>query len=119
MGNIEIQRDWGWSPEYVEAMWLMLQQDHPDDYVVATGETYSLREFVDAVFTSLGLRWHDYVVLNQALLRPTEILISRSNPRKAEQKLAWKARYKMKDVACMMVEAKIQRTKNNCTNTNA
>lgn len=104
LGNISVKRDWGWAPEYVEAMWLMLQQDKADDYIIATGHTYSLEDMVGIVFSSLGLNWHDYVEINPALLRPTDIKISLADPGKAERELGWKARYKMKEVAAMMVE---------------
>ena len=104
LGNISVERDWGWAPEYVEAMWLMLQQEEPDDYVIATGETNRLEDFVDGVFTSLGLNWREHVRTSQNLFRPTDILTVRANPAKASQKLGWKARYKMRDVARMMVE---------------
>lgn len=104
LGNIAVERDWGWAPEYVEAMWRMLQQDSPDDYVIATGETNRLEDFVESVFTVLGLNWREHVRTNHALFRPTDILTVRANPAKAEQKLGWKARYKMRDVVRMMVE---------------
>ena len=104
LGNISVERDWGWAPEYVEAMWLMLQQDNPDDYVIATGETNRLEDFVEGVFTSLDLNWREHVRTNQNLFRPTDILTVRANPGKAAQELGWKARYKMRDVARMMVE---------------
>jgi len=104
LGNISVERDWGWAPEYVEAMWLMLQQDAPDDYVIATGETNRLEDFVDGVFTPLGLNWREHVETNQNLFRPTDILTVRANPGKAALKLGWEARYKMRDVARMMVE---------------
>ena len=104
LGNISVERDWGWAPEYVEAMWLMLQQDAPDDYVIATGETNRLEDFVDGVFTPLGLNWREHVETNQDLFRPTDILTVRANPGKAALKLGWEARYKMRDVARMMVE---------------
>jgi len=104
LGNISVERDWGWAPEYVEAMWLMLQKDTPDDYVIATGETNRLEDFVDGVFTPLGLNWREHVETNQNLFRPTDILTVRANPGKAALKLGWEARYKMRDVARMMVE---------------
>ncbi len=106
LGDISIQRDWGWAPEYIEAMYLMLQQEEPDDYVIATGETYSLAEFIESAFTCLGLNWQDYVESDSNLLRPTDIAVGRGNPTKAEQKLGWKAQYKMPDVVRMMVEAR-------------
>jgi GDPmannose 4,6-dehydratase len=105
LGNAEVQRDWGWAPEYVEAMYLMLQQPEPEDYVVATGQTRKLQEFVDAAFRTLGLDWRKHTITDKTLYRPTEIMIGRGDARKAEQKLGWKAKYKMDDVARMMVEA--------------
>jgi len=104
LGNISVERDWGWAPEYVEAMWLMLQQDKPDDYVIATGETNRLEDFVDEAFTALGLNWREHVKTSRNLFRPTHILTVRANPGKAAQKLGWKAKYGMRDVAMMMVE---------------
>ncbi len=106
LGNISIQRDWGWAPEYIQAMWLMLQQDHPVDLVIATGETNSLEKFVDTAFACAGLDWHDYVVIDSTLYRPTDLMTSRANPSKALEKIGWKAKYKMEDVVKMMVEDK-------------
>lgn len=105
LGNIEIARDWGWAPEYVEAMWMILQQEHADDFVIATGETNRLEDFVAEVFRCLGLDWHDHVESDASLLRPSEIMVSRANPEKSARLLGWKATYRMKDVAGMMVEA--------------
>ena len=105
LGNIEIMRDWGWAPEYVEAMYLMLQQDTPDDFLIATGESHKLADFVDAVFKAYGLDWHDHVQTDPAFFRPTDIAISRGDPFKAKKVLGWQARYRMHDVARMMVEA--------------
>lgn len=105
LGDISIQRDWGWAPEYVEAMYLMLQQEQPDDYAIATGETNKLEDFVAEVFSYLGLDWREYLVIEQSLFRPTDIAISRGNPAKAKQQLGWEAKYKMKDIARMMVDA--------------
>ena len=104
LGNISVQRDWGWAPEYVEAMFLMLQQDEADDYVIATGETYPLQNFVVEAFNSVGLNWQDYVEVDESLYRPTDISVGRANPIKAEEKLGWKANYKMPDVVGMMVK---------------
>jgi GDPmannose 4,6-dehydratase len=107
LGNIDIQRDWGWAPEYVDAMWRMLQQDQADDYVIATGETHSLKDFIKAVFAHLDLDWKLHVESNPELLRPTDIMVSRGNPAKATERLSWRARYKMSDVAKMMADAEI------------
>jgi GDPmannose 4,6-dehydratase len=103
LGNISIARDWGWAPEYVEAMWMILQQDKPQDFVIATGETNTLQDFVVEVFSQLQLDWQEYVSTDPSLLRPSEIMVSRGNPLKAEKKLGWKVRYKMKDVIRMMI----------------
>ena len=105
LGNTSIQRDWGWAPEYVDAMYRMLQQDEPDDYAIATGQTNSLHDFVIAVFRYLGLNWEDHVQIDESLYRPTEIAISCGNATKAHEKLGWKAKYTMRDVAHMMVDA--------------
>jgi len=106
LGNTSVQRDWGWASEYVEAMWLMLQQDRPEDFIVATGATYALQDLVQEVFACVDLDWREHVELNPDLLRPTDIMISVANPIKAEQKLGWKARSFMPDVAGMMVAEK-------------
>ena len=103
LGRLDIARDWGWAPEYVEAMWRMLQQDLPDDFVIATGKTYTLEQFVARAFTHFGLDWRKYVEQDATLLRPTDIAISRANPSKAARLLEWKARYKMPDVVDMML----------------
>lgn len=105
LGRIDISRDWGWAPEYVEAMWLMLQQDEPDDYVIATGYTDTLESFVSQAFGYLGLDWETHVVIDPAFCRPTDVLVSRSDPTKAKIKLGWEARYKMKDVVRALIEA--------------
>jgi len=102
LGNISIARDWGWAPEYVEAMWHILQQDVPEDYVVATGETHTLEEFVTEAFNCVGLDWREHVITDPTLLRPSEIMVSRANPSKAAQRLGWQARNKMRDVVKMM-----------------
>ena len=104
LGNISVQRDWGWAPEYVKAMWLMLQQEQPDDYVIATGNTCSLQDFVAEVFSRLDMDWRNYVEHHAGFIRPTDIQSSLANPAKARQQLGWEARYVMRDVAQMMVE---------------
>lgn len=111
LGNISIARDWGWAPEYVDAMWRILQQDTSEDFVIATGETHTLEEFVAEAFACVGLDWREYVVTDSSLLRPSEIMVSRANPAKASEMLGWKANYKMRDVVRMMVDAEIQSSK--------
>lgn len=91
LGRLDISRDWGWSPEFVDAMWRMLKQDQPDDYIIATGTTHSLEEFVAAVFRCLGMDYRNHVDSNAEFFRPTEILYSAANPEKANQLLQWKA----------------------------
>jgi GDPmannose 4,6-dehydratase len=105
LGNMEIERDWGWAPEYVDAMWRMLQQDEPDDYVIATGVTTSLRDFVTEVFDAVGLNADEHVVSDPALLRPSDIMTVHANPDKAKEKLGWEAKMKMWDVVREMVAA--------------
>ena len=89
LGNTHIQRDWGWAPEYVDAMWRMLQQDFADDYVIATGRTVSLEYFTARVFEHFGLNWNDHVEIDTGLFRPTDILINRADPTKAKRQLGW------------------------------
>ena len=108
LGNMSIQRDWGWAQEYVEAMHLMLQQECADDYAIATGQSTSLEEFVETAFTSVNLDWHDYVIVDSSLFRPTDLAVGRGNPHKAKMQLGWEAKYKMQDVVRMMVDAKLR-----------
>jgi GDPmannose 4,6-dehydratase len=109
LGNIEIIRDWGWAAEYVNAMYLMLQKTRANDYVIATGDSYSLSEFIATAFATVGLNYQDYLVSDANLLRPTELMISRASPIKAKEKLGWEAQYKMPDIVKMMIEAKLSR----------
>lgn len=111
LGNISIARDWGSAEEYVEAMWLMLQQDQPEDFVIATGETNTLKDFVAAVFQTVGLDWREHVISDPSLLRPSEIMVSRGNPDKALHKLSWRANRKMRDVITLIIDAE-QNSKN-------
>jgi len=106
LGDISVWRDWGWAPEYVVAMYLMLQQKQPDDYVIATGESHKLEDFMTVAFTGVGLDWREHVVIDASLLRPTDIAVGRGNPSKAREQLGWQAQYKMKDLVRMMIEAK-------------
>lgn len=103
IGRIDIARDWGWAPEYVEAMWLMLQQSEPRDYVIATGESNTLKDFIEYTFSQLNLNWQDHVVQVEEFMRPTDLLISRADPTEASVKLGWKAKYKMSDVIKAML----------------
>ena len=104
LGNISIFRDWGWAPEYVDAMWRMLQQDNADDFVIATGEAFSLEDFVTEAFKSVNLDWREFVSSDQSLIRPTEIMIGLGDSSKAHGMLGWQARHKMKDVVRLMMK---------------
>jgi GDPmannose 4,6-dehydratase len=104
LGRLDISRDWGWAPEYVEAMWLMLQLDEPEDFVIATGESNTLEQFVDEAFSQLSLNWRDHVETKSHLIRPSEIAISKANPRKALNKLNWHAKSKMSDVIRLLIK---------------
>lgn len=107
LGDISIRRDWGWAPEYVKAMWMMMQQEQPDDYIIATGVSHSLEEFVDAAFSVLDLDWQAFVETSPSLLRPTDIREGFGDPGKAERTLGWKPEYQMEDVVKMMVSAEL------------
>ena len=105
MGNIEAQRDWGFAPEYVESMWQMLQQNNPDDFVIGTGETHSVKEFLQEAFSYVGLNWQDYVEVDLAYLRPTEVNLLLSNPAKAKATFAFEPKIKFKDLVKIMIDA--------------
>lgn len=104
LGRLDISRDWGWAPEYVTAMWLMLQQNKAENFVIATGETNTLESFVIESFSQLGLDWKNHVKQNPEFVRPTDLLISVGNAEKAKKKLGWQAKYKMKEVVKMMTK---------------
>ena len=87
--NVEIRRDWGYAPEYVKSMWLMLQQDRPDEYVIATGEAHSLRDFAASAFACVGLDWEEHTLIDPALFRPSDIDVIYGNPAKAKARLSW------------------------------
>jgi GDPmannose 4,6-dehydratase len=105
LGNIAIQRDWGWAPDYVEAMWRMLNADAPDDYVIATGRTVSLEYFIVKVFERFGLDWRDFVETDHALFRPTDILVGRADPSKAKAALGWSHAFDVDGVIARMCDA--------------
>ncbi len=111
LGNTRIVRDWGWAPDYVEAMWLMLQQPTPDDYVIATGQSNSLEHFVELAFAAAGLDWRKHVEIDQALLRPTDLERGSANPAKAASVLGWSARHQLAEVVHLMVQAELGRGK--------
>ena len=112
LGNLAIQRDWGWAPEYVDAMWRILQHATAEDFVIATGEAHSLESFTTAAFASVSLDWRDHVTIDEALHRPTEILFNKGNAAKARAKLGWIATSKMPDVVRMMVDAELEAARN-------
>ncbi len=105
LGNLEAKRDWGYAPEYVEAMWRMLQQDKPDDYVIATGEAHSVREFLEAAFSYAGLDWQKYVRFDERYLRPAEVDLLLGDASKAKAKLGWQPKTLMHDLVKIMVDA--------------
>lgn len=105
LGNMAVRRDWGWAPEYVAAMWAMLQQEQPDDYVVATGKTNALADFVREAFAAVGLDWHPHVEADASLYRPTDIAESSADPTKAARVLGWRATVDLADTVRRMVEA--------------
>jgi GDPmannose 4,6-dehydratase len=109
MGNLDAQRDWGFAGDYVEAMWLMLQQDTPDDYVVATGETHTVRELVQIAFDRVGLDWERYVVIDPAFIRPAEVDLLIGDPTKAKQTLGWRPKTTFQELVHMMVDADLAR----------
>ena len=109
MGNLEAQRDWGFAGDYVEAMWLMLQQDEPDDYVIATGETHSVERLVEVAFAHAGLDWHDHVVLDERFVRPAEVDLLIGDRSKAEKELGWMPKVSFEELVAMMVDADLER----------
>jgi GDPmannose 4,6-dehydratase len=111
LGNLEARRDWGFAGDYVEAMWLMLQQDQPDDYVIATGHTHSVREFAKLAFDAVGLNYEDYVVTDPKFLRPAEVDLLVGDPSKAAKKLNWRPKVSFEELAAMMVEADLKRVR--------
>jgi GDPmannose 4,6-dehydratase len=108
LGNLEARRDWGYAKEYVEAMWLMLQVDAPDDYVVATGTSYSVRDFLDFAFGHVGLEWQRYVRLDERYLRPTEVDDLVGDASITIERLGWKARTHVPQLAALMVDADVR-----------
>ena len=108
LGNLDAQRDWGYAREYVEAMWLMLQQPEPEDYVIATGETHSVQDFVEAAFEAANLDWKRYVVTDPAFLRPAEVDFLLGDISKAQEKLGWTPKTTFKDLVGLMVENDMQ-----------
>ena len=112
LGNLDAVRDWGYAKEYVETMWLMLQKDQPEDYVVATGIGATVRDFANAAFMRAGLNWQDHVEVDQKYIRPTEVDALIGDPSKAERQLSWKAKTHWKELAELMVDADLAVKKN-------
>ena len=109
LGNLEAKRDWGYAPDYVKSMWLMLQQEEPDDYVVATGETHSVREFVEKAFESVGLDWEKYVKVDKKFLRPIDVNFLQGDCSKAKEKLKWKPEVKFEELVEIMVKEDLEK----------
>ena len=109
LGNLKARRDWGFAGDYVRAMWLMLQQPHPDDYVIATGETHTVEEFVALAFDHVGLSWQDYVVIDPAFFRPAEVDLLVGDTTKARRQLGWQPTVGFEELVRMMVEADLKR----------
>ena len=109
LGNLDARRDWGFAGDYVRAMWLMLQQDAPDDYVIATGETHSVAEFCELAFRRVGIdNWRDYIVIDPALLRPAEVDLLIGDPKKAREKLGWEPELSFEGLVNLMVDADLE-----------
>ena len=109
MGNLDAKRDWGFAGDYVRAMWLMLQQDTAADYVVATGKTHSVRQFLEIAFSHVGLNYEDYVVIDPAFIRPAEVDLLLGNPAKAKAELKWEPQVSFEQLVTMMVDADMDR----------
>ena len=105
LGNLEAKRDWGYAPEYVDAMWRMMQLDEPDDFVVATGETHTVREFVQTAFDCVGLDWEKYVEIDRKYFRPNEVDILQGDASKAERKFGWRPHVRLRELVKLMVDA--------------
>ena len=108
LGNISVNRDWGWAPEYVDAMWKILQHKNSDDFIIATGETNSLSNFISLAFSILNLNWKDHTILKKDLLRPSDLVFSKADPTKAKKALGWEAKFKMEDVVQRMIDHELK-----------
>ena len=113
IGNLESQRDWGFAGDYVRAMWLMLQQDEPDDFVIATGKTHSVQRLLEVAFGQVGLNWRDYTVQDPQFMRPAEVDLLVGDPAKAQEKLGWQPDVSFEDLIGMMVEADLKKLRDN------
>lgn len=112
LGNINAKRDWGYAPEYVEAMWLMLQQESPDDYVIATNETHTIRELLEIVFNKVGLDWEEHVKIDKRFMRPLDVHFLKGNYNKGQAKLGWKPKTRFDELAEIMLKSDLERWKN-------
>lgn len=108
LGNLEAKRDWGYAPDYVAAMWLMLQQDQPQDFVIGTGETWSVKDFARTAFEAIGLNWQEFVEVDKKLIRPAEVELLRANPQKAKKMLNWQPATSFEQMVKIMVEADLK-----------
>ncbi len=113
IGNLDSKRDWGYAGDYVRAMWLMLQQDEPDDFVIATGETHSVQRLLDVAFSHVGLNWRDYAVQDEAFMRPAEVDLLVGDPAKARRLLGWQPEVSFEELIGMMVEADLKKLRDN------
>lgn len=109
--NLDAERDWGFAGDYVEAMWLMLQHDTPDDFVIATGRRASVREFLEAEFSAVGLVWQDHVIVDERYIRPADVEVLQGNASKAHRLLGWRPQTSFKDLVQMMIEADLNLAK--------
>ncbi|EEL79466.1 GDP-mannose 4,6-dehydratase [Bacillus cereus AH1271] len=112
LGNLDSKRDWGFAGDYIKAMWLMLQQEVPDDYVISTGETHTVEELVEIAFSHVGLNWKDYVVIDEKFVRPAEVDLLLGDCSKAKEELGWELEVSFKELVHMMVDSDIERLKN-------
>jgi len=108
LGNIDIKRDWGWAPEYVEAMWRILQHSEPSDFIIATGISNSLSQFISSAFSLLNLDWKEHTIIKSEFLRPSDLSCSKADPSKAKKELSWEAKYRMEDVVQKMLDYEIE-----------
>ena len=114
LGNLEAKRDWGYAGDYVQAMWLMLQQNEPEDFVIATNETHSVQEFVEMVFDYVGLKWKNYVVIDENLYRPSEVHLLQGDISKGKKKLKWEPTVKFEELVKMMVDEDLKNGEKLC-----
>ena len=112
LGNLDARRDWGYTKDYVQAMWMMMQQENPDNFVIASGKSHAIKEFVEIAFDHIGLDWHNYVEIDQSFFRPAEIYDLTGDYDKAERVLGWKPKTSFKDLVKIMVDSEIDKINN-------